>query len=85
VSKPISQREARSLRKRVEELERAERSRANRWASEWVGGTSLFHMPADAYARASVATSRLLGHAVVVTLDGSDLHFHAIRLQARQP
>jgi hypothetical protein len=79
----ISQREARSLKKRVEELEAAEDRRRNAWTRDYPGGvniaTSTFTSSAE-FLPAVVKNSRLLGHAVVVTSDGGTLRYFALPL-----
>jgi hypothetical protein len=79
----ISQREARRLRKRVEELERADISRRNRWSADWPGGTNIATAKFDSDGRVPVAinTARALRHAVVATAkeDGTVL-FYALPL-----
>lgn len=65
----ISQREARQLRKRVAELEREQDRQRNAWATEWPGGVHIRTVTVDEAAREAVRVSRLLGHAVVVTIN----------------
>jgi hypothetical protein len=80
----ISQREARRLKRRVEALEVAERSRRSAWVSEWPGGTEIARMTVDAwsYVPVSVRTARRLGHAVVVLADTEGvLRFMALPLK----
>jgi hypothetical protein len=79
----ISQREARRLRKRVEELERAEDSRRRRWSSEWPSGTHIATAKWDADARVpvSIRTARALRHAVIATTkDDGTVLFYALPL-----
>jgi hypothetical protein len=66
--KAITQREARALRKRVQQLEGMIERERSAWASEFPGGTHLGRISWDgADHRASAAyTARRLGHAVVV-------------------
>lgn len=81
VSKRISQREARRLRQRVDQLERAiERQRAS-YAQEWFGGVNIAsHQMPDSVA-ACIRTARQLKHAVVVIGDDSDsIRFMALPL-----
>lgn len=79
----ISQREARRLRKRVEELEIQEQTRLSRWSSEWMGGTVIVYAkwkPQDSIPVA-VRTARALNHAVVATADNDGtVRFHALPL-----
>lgn len=75
MSTVISQREARRLRKRVQELEAENAERLRRWSSEWPGGTSIVSVKWDEFARVPVAirTARALRHAVVVTVSNDGL------------
>jgi hypothetical protein len=79
----ISQREARRLRKRVEELERADNSRRNRWSADWPGGTNICTAKWESNDRVPVTinTARALRHAVIVTAkeDGTVM-FYALPL-----
>ena len=65
--KRISQRQARELKKRVDELERREMDRRNAWAREWVDGVHLSSVSLDRADYAVVKTARRLGHAIVAT------------------
>ncbi len=68
----ISQREARRLRKRVEELEQQEKYRRNRWASDWHGlWVNILSVNLDAAAYATIKTARILQHAVICLPDGN--------------
>lgn len=62
----ISQREARSLKKRVAELEGKLSNQHNRWAGQWPGGTHIDTIAVQPAEWHIVNTARLLGHAVVV-------------------
>lgn len=81
--KAISQREARALRRRVEELERQEEQRRNAWAREYPGGvliaTSTFGSATE-FPPAVIKNSRKLGHAVVVYADGNLVRYYALPL-----
>lgn len=81
---PISQREARELKRRVRELEDAENQRRNAWSDTLPGGWNISTQPIPDYTRAAVHTARLLGHAVVATLtsDGQ-LRLYALPLGSR--
>ena len=91
MSKPISQREARRLRKRVHDLELAEQERRYCWAQEWVGGTMLgcvqFADHLELLGR--IRAARMLNHAVVVTADAASdscgIRFHALPLAKDRP
>jgi len=63
----ISQREARRLRKRVEELEDVLSNQRRRWATDWPGGTNIWTTTGLAADKmASLRTAQVLRHAVVV-------------------
>lgn len=80
----ISQREARRLRKRVQDLERAEESRRYAWASEWPGGTHLEDLNLSAVSAAKVYTARRLGCAIVGMCVGEEtLRLVAVPLKDR--
>lgn len=76
----ISQREARRLKKRVEELERMERDRLSCYASEYPGvhlGTESLCVPLAA----SVQTARKLGYSVCVQMENEKAKFYAARVK----
>ena len=62
----ISQREARSLKKRVAELEGILTGMKVRWAAQWPGGTHIDTIAVQPSEWHIVTTARLLGHAVVL-------------------
>jgi hypothetical protein len=81
----ISQREARRLRKRVEELANEIDQRRNAWAADYVGGVHLGTLvlgddPGAIELFGQIKGARKLRHAVVVTLetDGRRIRFHAL-------
>jgi hypothetical protein len=76
----ISQREARRLRKRVQELEAAQRHARNRWSSDYPGGACLGCIDRDKdWLSGRIEAARLLGHAVVITENNEGrLTFHAL-------
>jgi hypothetical protein len=81
--KRISQREARRLRKRVEELERHFDAQRHAWSGDWPGGVNICtanfeNLPSHL---ASINTARLLGHAVVAVVSGNSVRFHALPLK----
>jgi hypothetical protein len=83
VSKPISQREARQLRKRVQELEAREDARRRRWSQEWFGGVNICSATWEKndVIPTAIRTARLLGHAVVALGDdGGQIRFMALPL-----
>jgi hypothetical protein len=78
--KTISQREARRLRKRVQELENQERLRRSRWSSEYPGGTnittlSLVNLP---FERGRLSGAQLLQFPLVCKIEGNDLCIYAV-------
>jgi len=82
--RPISQREARALRKRVRELETLQRQQRTTWGDEWpdaviIGGLQL---DTPSLTIQAVHTARRLKHAVVaVPTDGNKaLIFFALPL-----
>lgn len=78
----ISQREAQRLKKRVKELEDLESKRRSRWASEYPGGVFLGSLTRDHdWFNGRIEAARMLGHAVVVTIDDHQkLSFYALPL-----
>jgi len=73
MSKQISQREARALRKRVNELETVLDRQRNAWADSWPGGVNITTFSADREIQVAIRTARSLNHACVVVLK-SDGH-----------
>lgn len=82
--KRFSQREARRLRKRVDELESQIRKQHNNWSSDWPGGVHIgsISWAARDITVARIETARKLGHAVVATDadDGKRIEFRALPL-----
>lgn len=77
----ISQREARRMKKRLVELEQMEDRRRQSWRSDYPGGVNLVNIVAQSDVHAMIRTARKLGHAVVVTHNGtSELQFYALPL-----
>lgn len=79
MARRISQREARRLRQRVEELERLEHQRRNAFVSDWPGVNIATLMCADVASKVHVA--RLLEHAVCVQERNNELRFYAVPLR----
>jgi len=77
----ISQREARRLKKRVEELERIESSNNNRWSQDYVGGVHIgsSDFTSEPGNFSAVKTARALGHAVIAVPSGTEIKFYACR------
>lgn len=70
----ISQREARRLRKRVDELELTIDAQRREWSSSYPGGIHIGNItPTCADPKIQIATARRLGHTVVVVNDGQGL------------
>jgi hypothetical protein len=78
----ISQREARRLRKLVNELESTELGRRRSWSQDWgPGWVQIESTTLTAVEFAAVKTARKLGHAVIVVpKDGTDVSFFAVKL-----
>lgn len=76
--KPITQTEARNLRKRVALLEDLVAAERRRYAISWPGGVHLATINPDASLHATLNTARILGHAVVVTVEAGNVKFFAL-------
>ncbi len=76
--KTISQTEARRLQKRVGVLEDLIASERRRYASSWPGGVHVATINPDATLHATLNTARILGHAVVVTVEAGNVKFFAL-------
>ena len=77
----ISQTEARRLKRRVEQLEAADRARRQTWSRDYPGGVNIAsttYPSSQEFVPAVIATSRKLGHAVVATVDGNRVAFYAL-------
>jgi hypothetical protein len=81
--KKISQREAKSLRVRVLELERILEKQKDRWASDWSEGwINIATVRLEPVDHAKIKTARLLHHAVVALPEGTDIiRFYAESLK----
>jgi hypothetical protein len=66
--KPMSQREAYALKRRVEELEHDEDRRRNAWADSYPGGVNITTIDGVPESAAIIRVARQLGHACVATL-----------------
>jgi hypothetical protein len=76
----ISQREARRLKKRVEDLERQQNLQRAVWNNSYPGGVHLGYLTLTAdWFRGRLEASRMLGHPIVVTLDGAKANFYAVK------
>jgi len=76
----ISQREARRLRRRVQELEAELQTQRSTWSREWPGGVHLCNLEVSLVDYARLETARKLDHAVVVTLSGREVRMYALPL-----
>lgn len=81
--KPISQTEARALRRRVKELEDRDEARMRRYGTTYPGGTHLGNVSwdTDIHLASAVYTAQILGHVIVCKADGK----HTIQLYAVRP
>lgn len=81
----ISQREARRLKKRVEELEQIINGQRNRFARSYPGGTHIGTVTMERdWFLGRIEASRMLGHAVVATVHDNNgkIEFYALPLGA---
>lgn len=79
MSKPISQREARAMRKRLREIADRERQERHAWTATWPNGVCLQSVTVDPVVYAKIETARRLGYPVVVTTSQNALYFHAVK------
>jgi NADPH-dependent glutamate synthase beta subunit-like oxidoreductase len=75
----ISQREARALRKRVAELETQRDEKNRSWSSEWPEGRHIWNIGLSDTCREALKVARVLGHALVGTLDDKGLKVYAVK------
>lgn len=80
----ISQREARRLKKRVEQLENELNGQRNAWARDYPGGTNIGRVDGVFLMAGKVGVARQLAHAVVAVNDGENLLLYALPLPAVQ-
>ena len=78
--KSISQREARRLKKRVEDLERAERARFDRWGGDYPGGVHLGSWTTEKdWFYGSLQTAQKLSHVLVAKIrESGEIRFYAV-------
>lgn len=81
--KIISQREARSLLRRVAQLEAAEDNRRNAWVMDYPGGVHIHSMGANGIDLGIVRTARKLGHAVVCNEANGVLQLYALPISTK--
>ena len=75
----ISQREARRLRKRVDELETQRRQERSSWARDYPGGQHLGSLTLKAdWFRGRLEAAQLLKHPIVVRQSGAECMFYAL-------
>ena len=77
-SRHISQKEAHRLRKRVEDLERAERLRLDQWGASYPGGVNIETLELCPEQQVRLDTVARLEHIMVGKLRGSSLMIYAI-------
>ena len=81
MTKHITQREARELKRRVAQFEIMEDRRRNAWATDYPGGVNIYTAQIPSDMQAVVHTARLLKHAVVATLSSDrSLRLYALPL-----
>ena len=73
--KKISQAEARRLKKRVAELESANRARFNRYTSSYPGGIHLRSLSLNDVVSAELKTAQKLKHALVLRHYGDNIFY----------
>ncbi len=78
MAKQISQREARRLKKRVEELELNERVRFNSYRSDYPGGVNIVSFGLNDVAMGKLDTAAKLGCALVIRTYGGGIKIYAI-------
>lgn len=77
----ISQREARRLRKRVDELEKVLEDQRDRWSRTYFGGTEIARVSLKDVVQplTAIRTARVLRHSVVAVVNNDD---HDVRFVA---
>jgi len=76
----ISQREARRLKKRVQELELLHAQQHRLWGAEYPGGVSLGRLKLSRdWLMGRIEAARLLGHAIIITEAENEIHFYAMK------
>jgi hypothetical protein len=76
----ISQREARRLKKRVEELENRAYRNNRHWSSEYPGGVHIDTIRVTNAEACIIETAIKLGHAVIVKSAGNDqIHVYGVK------
>ncbi len=86
MTRRISQREARRLRRRIEELERLIADQRRTYRQEWIGGVDIGRVEVTDTIAAIVRTARRLEHAVIaVGDDTTTIRFIALPHRSQQP
>jgi phage-related minor tail protein len=84
MTKTISQREARALRRRVQELELVLDRQQNAWAYSWPGGVNIGTFNTDSDIVAKIQTARVLKHACVAVINHEgDIAIYALPLGSK--
>jgi hypothetical protein len=73
----ISQREAKRLQKRVDELEAILRKQRNAFVTDWPSSIVVARITPDPVTMAQIQTARKLDHAVVAVPERSEIAFFA--------
>jgi hypothetical protein len=74
----ISQREARRLKKRVEDLERERRQQVAAWTRDYPTGVNIETISLNDVEQATCNTAAILGHALVAKMSGTNLLIYAV-------
>lgn len=77
--KTISQREARRLQKRVQQLERDQSTRVHSWRRDYPGGINVCTIRLDVEATQRLYTAQLLGFALVTKYDSGQALIFAVK------
>jgi len=80
--KPISQREARALKRRVRELEQRDRELRSAFSSTYPGAW-LAQCTVSEHLAACLGTAKRLGHVVVAKIYDGGVNYYAIPTEAR--
>lgn len=75
----ISQREARRIKKRLADMEEAERRRYSKWCSDFPGGTHMQSLTLSEIPAATLNATSRLGFVMVGKIDGNILNVYAVK------
>jgi hypothetical protein len=78
MTKKISQREARRLRRELKELREKHRQITDRFASNFPG-TFFWRLPVEQRTKEQFITVARLGFGIAARLESDDLHFYAVK------